>query len=160
MPSAITLPHPESPRLSPHRLAELGLRLRVAASRAALDHQLAQGCRPETPALMLRSRQLVSARAREQVARGIERAIARARQKPSAAPSAAIPLQRAEIRQAAGRLEELAEELRSCRPVSGRGVAQASELLTDGTGPVFAFHPPGTLARRASAIMLTLRSVT
>ncbi len=156
MPSAITLPQPESVKLAPRHAASLRLRLKVAATRPALDHRIARGASPDTPELALRARQLRSARVRAAVADGIDRMLARAAREPTQAPSAAIPLQRAEIRAAAGRLEDLAEALRSGRAVSARGVAQAAELLTDGTGPVFACHPPGTLAREAARAMLTL----
>lgn len=156
MPSAIILPQPESVQLAPRRAASLRLHVKVAATRHALDRQLARGASPDTPALRLRARQLRSARVRAAVADGIDRLVARAAQEPTQAPSAAIPLQRVEIRAAAGRLGELAEALRSDGTVSARGVAQAAELLTDGTGPVFACHPPGTLARHAARVMLTL----
>jgi uncharacterized protein len=82
MPAAVTLPQPTSPRLAPRRAASLSLLIRVAARRGALDRALAAGRRPDTPMLAVRSRQLSSARCREQLACAIERAIARGWEAP------------------------------------------------------------------------------
>jgi hypothetical protein len=156
MPSAITLPHPSAPRLDTHPRASMALRTRVLASRGSLDRAIAAGRRSDTDALTLRARQLTAAPCREQIARGIERAIDRAKQDPPRMPSSAAPIQRAEVRQSEGRLRELVEELLSDRPVSARGVARASELITDVGSPVFSYHKPGTLSQRVSEIVLAL----
>ena len=48
-----------------------------------------------------------------------------------------LPLCRARIRQSAGLLAQLAGHLAAPGPVPARGVAMASQLLADGTGPLY-----------------------
>ncbi len=158
MPAAVTLPQPDTTRLRRSRAAPLGLRLRVAAGRGGLDRAIAAGWCPDTPAFSLRARQLRSARCRDEIAAGIERAIARADTPVAWGPSAASALRRDEIRRAEPRLRELAAALRAAGRASPRGVAQASELIADGGSPLYASDRPGALAGRAAAIMLTLSS--
>lgn len=156
MPAAVTLPQPDSQRLRRPRAAPFGLRLRVAAGRGGLDRAIAAGSCPDTPPFALRACQLRSARCRAEIAAGIDRAIVRAGEPLAWGPTAASAVQRDEIRRAAPRLRELAAALRATATVSARGVALASELITDGGSPMFATHEPGALAGRAAAIMLTL----
>jgi hypothetical protein len=85
---------------------------------------------------------------RESLARGVERLVAAAdRTRPRI--TAAIPPHRAEVRQARRELLSLAEVLRADGPVSPRGVALVSRLLTDGTGPAYAPAQLGALAAAA-----------
>jgi hypothetical protein len=154
LPPARTLP-PPAPS-APERRAPLALRLRVAAAQVSLDHAIAAGRPLDSDELELRARQLVSPRSREQIAAGIHHAIARAEEPPARLPRARVLIQRAAVSDARGRLLELASELRSDRPVTARGVARASELISDGASPVFSKHPDGELARHAAAILLTL----
>lgn len=152
MPSALSLLKPSRPE----RRAPLHLRLRVAASHPSLDHAIATGHPIDSDELRLRARQLVSRHGREQVATGIDHAIERAEHEPARLRRARVLIQRRAVKHARGRLLELARELRSEHEVTARGVAQASELITDGASPVFSKHPDGALSQRAASILLTL----
>jgi hypothetical protein len=85
---------------------------------------------------------------REALARGLERLICAA-DRPRPRITAAIPPQRAQIRDAREALVALVDALRADGPVSPRGVALVTGLLTDSTGPAFAPAEPGALAALA-----------
>ena len=158
-------PHPRSPggqertrhvllRDDQGRLALRRLRpwhrvlARCAAAR--LDRELAAGASPETSAsLAARAIQLTSMKFRRDLARSVRRILA-AVTEPSAvmpSPTAAVRpprllLPRARISQSAGPLAALADYLAAPGPVPVRGVAMASQLLTDGSGPLY-YHASG-----------------
>ena len=54
-----------------------------------------------------------------------------------------MPVQRRRVLAAAEEIEQLISALRVAQPVPARGVAIASLLLTDGTGPLY--HLPSTV---------------
>lgn len=126
-------------RLRPwHRLLA-----RCAAPR--LDRELADGASPEASALLAaRTMQLTSVKYRRDLAASLQRILAAAGQPPADMPSRTaavhpprIPLHRARISQLAGPLRKLAESLATPGPVPVHGVAMLSQLLADGTGPLY-----------------------
>ncbi len=135
------------------------LMARVRASR--LDRELAGGASPDaTVALALRAQTLVRAQTRRDVARGAQRVLATAMQAPAAggppAPGAGrprvpaagrarvpaagraqVPICRDRVRDSAGEFGDLIRRLLAGGPVAARGVALASVLLSDGSGPLY-----------------------
>jgi hypothetical protein len=116
---------------------------RCAAAR--LDRELAAGTSPESSArLAARAIQLTSMRFRRDLATSVQRVLAAAGDPPSAMPSPAaavaarrLPLSRAQISQLAGPLASLAGYLATPGPVPVQAVAMASQLLADGSGPLY-----------------------
>jgi hypothetical protein len=131
-------------RLTLRRL-RLWHRLLARCTAARLDRELAAGASPETsPALAARAIQLTSMRLRRDLAASVHRILTAAGEPPAVIPSPAadsppprLPLCRARIRQSAGLLAQLAGHLAVPGPVPARGVAMASQLLADGTGPLY-----------------------
>jgi len=131
-------------RVSPwHRLLA-----RVLA--ASLDRQLADGARPERSAVLAaRAMALTSAGYRRALATSLRRMLAASvapgsrplSLTPARSAGAAIhpyvPLRRDRIAGAAEELAGLAECLTARGPVPARGVALVSQLLTDGTSPLY-----------------------
>ena len=113
---------------------------RCAASR--LDRELAAGASPESsPGLAARAVQLTSMKGRRNLAVSVQRILAAAGD-PAAvtvitARPSRLPLARARIRQSAGPLAVLAGYLAAPGPVPAQGVAMVSQLLADGTGPLY-----------------------
>ena len=113
---------------------------RCAASR--LDRELAAGASPESsPGLAARAVQLTSMKGRRNLAASVRRILAAAGD-PAAVTVVTVrpsrlPLARTRIRQSAGPLAVLAGCLATPGPVPAQGVAMVSQLLTDGTGPLY-----------------------
>jgi hypothetical protein len=102
-----------------------------------LDRKLAAGCSPESAWLLaVRARDIVRPARRERLAGCWERVLRVAGSGKE--PIVAIPLCRDRVRAAEPAIRELAQLLRAPLPVSARGVAMASVLLTDGGGPLYA----------------------
>jgi len=118
-------------------------RLLARCAAARLDRELAAGASPETNAsLAARAMQLTSTKVRRDLATSVQRILAAAGQPPAAplAPAAAVrparlPLSRARISGSAVPLATLAGALAAPGPV--QGVAMVSQLLADGTGPLY-----------------------
>ena len=123
----------------------------MAGSRAVrLDRELAEGISPEasTP-LAARAMRLTSMEYRRDLAGSLRRILAAAGEPAIPALSAAaratrgasrpvrIPLRASRISQSGPRLAELASHLLQPGPVPVRGVAMVSQLLADGTGPLY-----------------------
>ncbi|BEP12795.1 hypothetical protein acdb102_11060 [Acidothermaceae bacterium B102] len=103
----------------------------------ALDSQLAAGLSPDDERLRaMRADALVTPKCRRRLAKRYDELAGEARRGP-AFPDPRQPLARRRILAAEGELRRLAQALRSPLPVPARGVALASLLLTDGTGPVY-----------------------
>jgi hypothetical protein len=126
-------------RLRPwHRLLA-----RFAAGR--LDRELAAGVDGETSVLLAaRAMQLTSMKFRRDLAASLQRILAVAGQLAAGVPAQAgtarpprVPLCRARISRSAGPLAALAGSLAAPGPVSVRGAAMVSQLLADGTGPLY-----------------------
>jgi hypothetical protein len=125
-------------RLRPwHRLA--------LCAPARLDRKLAAGASPETSVrLAARAMQLTSMESRRDLAASLRGILAVAGQPAVGVRSRTvafhpwrIALCRARIRQSAEPLAKLAKVLVAPGPVRVRGVAMVSQLLADGTGPLY-----------------------
>jgi hypothetical protein len=102
----------------------------------SLDARLAAGAPPEgTRLLAVRARMLVSAGRRERLARNWDLLVRSARQRP--AGRLRVPLCRDRILAAEPDIRAMERALRARLPVPVRGVAMASSLLADATGPVY-----------------------
>jgi hypothetical protein len=101
-----------------------------------LDRRLAAGASPESGRLIgLRARSLVVPAQRQRVASDWDRLVRIASERPATA--AHVPLRRDRIVGAEADIRELQRALRASAPVPARGVAIASTLLSDGTGPLY-----------------------
>lgn len=117
--------------------------------RLELDLDLAAGVSPtSSPELARRADVLRSRRMRKRLAKGLENVMIEAIA-PARGPTSAVPVRRAEVLTAQHDLLRLVEALRAESGPPVRAIAVASVLLTDGTGPVFAPYPHGTLAEVA-----------
>ena len=104
---------------------------------ASLDRLLAAGHAAESDRLLAaRAQHIVSLPRRHALARDWEHLLDVARR----APAPAVPLCRDRIAAAERRIRELVGCLRAPLPVPAQGVAAASVLLTDATGPLY--HRP------------------
>ena len=116
-----------------------------------LDRALAAGVDPAAGALLARrASQLTTRRSRAGFVRALEAHLAEAR-RPRARSSAAVPLCRGEVLHAAPEIRRLVVCLRDDREIRAQSIARVRRLLTDGTGPLYAYSPPGTLARAVAA---------
>jgi hypothetical protein len=124
-------------------------RIKAFTGRLKLDRSLARGVIPGANSALARRAEVLQRRhVRRRLAGALEDAIAEAVE-PSHGESAAVPVQRDEVLAAQHDLERLVAALRAEPGPPVRAVAMASLLLTDGTGPLFAPHPHGTLAEAA-----------
>jgi hypothetical protein len=124
-------------------------RIKAATGRLALDRRLADGAAPaSSPELARRAQVLSGWRTRHALADGLERVVTEA-VAPPRHHGADVPVQRDEVLAAQAELLRLATALRAEPAPAARGVAEASLLLIDGSGPVFSPHPPGTLREAA-----------
>jgi hypothetical protein len=128
--------------------APVQLRLKVAAHRATLTRELAEGADPvSTPELALRAAQLTDERRRRQIARSLRRTIADARQ-PAWTRALGSIVNRRAVLEAEEALRATITRLASPEPVAPEGMAMLERLLTDGIwSPVYNVAEPGTLRR-------------
>lgn len=103
----------------------------------SLDIQLATG-RParSSNALATRAQKITSPGGRRELARGWIKAMDSAGSRP-APPAPRSPLCRDRIAAAEWDVRGMIAVLASGRPITARGAAMASRLLTDGTGPLY-----------------------
>ncbi len=110
----------------------------------SLDARLAAGASPEGDRLLAaRATALVELGRRQKLARDWGRLARMARQRPAA--SIRIPLRRDRIIAAGPEILQLQDSLRAALPVPVRGVAMASRLLSDATGPLYSRTSPADL---------------
>jgi hypothetical protein len=145
-------------------------RILARAQAARLDRELAAGASPEANAsLAARATRLTSTEFRRDLAANLRRILvaagepawpAAAGAPPSLPASSArplrVPLRTTRISRSAPLLAELANRLLDPGPVPVRGVAMVTELLADGTGPLYreaARDDLGTMAERAAAAL-------
>jgi hypothetical protein len=127
-------------------------RLAVHLLASSLDRQLAEGRSPESNArLGARARMLVAPAVRHEYARLLAHLEEQAR-RPPVMRSSRSPLNRVAIAACALRFAEVRRRLTGHHPVPARGIAMASRLLGDGTGPLYnrrlsARHLDDALAR-------------
>ena len=132
------------------------LHIRTRWQRYDLDERLASGAAPAaSPELELRAAQLMATSERERIATGIEQSVAQAVSQWPPAAAQFVPLARPRIRECAPELLAIARRLRDDEPVDVRGVAMASQLLSDGTGPLHR-DGRGDLVHRARSVRLAL----
>ena len=118
-----------------------------------LDRRLAAGAPPESGRLVAaRAERLVSSRERRKLVREWEGVLERAHTTPQAR-SPRAPLCRDRVIAAVADARAMLSALSSPLPVPARGVAMASRLLSDGTGPLYNRNSPVSLSA-------ALRSVT
>jgi hypothetical protein len=157
--------------LRPRRFAD---RMLSRAFGASLDRQLAAGCPPETALLLAaRAQDIVSMRARGAMAANWDHLLRVARRSQSlqspqsphypqkaqslqGSRSRLVPLRRRTIVAAEPAIRELMRALTNPLPVRAQGVAMATILLTDATGPVYNPHSPVTLAAALDAAITQL----
>jgi hypothetical protein len=111
-------------------------RIRARLLSVQLDRRLASGRSPDSSApLALRARELLSPRTREDIASAFDRLAA-----PWTEPDTPrhLPMPARSQNHASREMAALAQRMRS-GPVAVSGLASASLLLTDGTGPLY--HP-------------------
>jgi hypothetical protein len=103
---------------------------------ASLDDKLAEGLAPDaSPLLAARAQSLVALKRRRALADNWLSLLVDARE-PVMYPNARVPLVRDRIIGAKSQIEALAQALQAPMPTS-RGVAMASSLLSDGSGPIY-----------------------
>jgi hypothetical protein len=119
--------------------------VRVWLRRGALDRSLAAGADPAaSPQLARRARQLTSRRSRAGLAASIRNLLDAAEERPRGF-TAAVPIQRREIRRERQLLLQLATGLESQDELVPRGIALVERLLIDGASPVYVDSPEGAL---------------
>ncbi len=117
-------------------------RLLARCAAGPLDRELAAGASPETSTLLAaRAALLTSMKVRRELATSLRRILAAAGVPAEVTVITArpprLPLARARIHRSAGPLAALAACLAAPGPVPAQGVAKVSQLLTDGTGPLY-----------------------
>ncbi len=139
--------------LRPRRLAD---RVLARAFGASLDRQLAAGRQPEaTRLLAARAQDIVSLRSRQAMARNWDHLL-RVAHRARGMGEPARPIRGDRIVGAEPAIRELVRCLGTPLPVRAQGVAMASVLLTDATGPVFSRHSRATLAAALEAAIAQL----
>jgi hypothetical protein len=119
------------------RLRAFGLRMRVWWSKDRLTRALARGCSSvDSRELALRAGQITAKRTREVVADSIDDLL-RETLRPRAVMTAAVPVNRRNVRAVRPLLQDLAERLREGGPVRPQGMALTLLLLTDPERPLF-----------------------
>ena len=124
-------------------------RLRARVFGASLDRQLAAGVPPESSRLLAaRARDIVTLPRRQALARDWEHLLRVAR---DATPGQARRVRTAPVARDVQAIRELTERLGAPLPVGARGVAMATVLLTDATGPVYNQHSHESLTSALEA---------
>jgi hypothetical protein len=123
---------------------------------STLDAQLAQGRPPESNRfLAARAQVLVSPAGRRALAQHWGNLSDRAGEPPPPR-SPRVSLNRPAIARCEGSIRELLALLARPLPISARGAAAASVLLSDGTGPLYRHHCPSDLGRSLTDVMARL----
>lgn len=152
--STLVLSDPLVPR--PCRFAD---RVLAHVFGASLDRQLAAGTNPEaTPTLAARAQDIVSLPSRRALARDWEHLTKAARRssRSSGTRPPAAPIQASQVAAAEPAIRDLISRLTTPLPVTAQGVAMASVLLTDATGPVYRRRGPVTLDAAIAAAIAQL----
>ena len=112
-------------------------RLAARVLAPGLDRRLAEGRPPESNILLAaRAQALVSPCARQRHADLWENLAVRTT-RPAGMRSPGAPLNRRAIGACASRMAEVRDGLTATGPISARGLAMVSRLLSDGTGPLY-----------------------
>lgn len=133
----------------------------VARLRAhRLDSDLAAGASPDsTVALALRAQRLVRISARRDLARRTQRVLAVAMQAPRSGLMS-VPVCQDRVRDCSAEFSELIRCLLAACPVPARGVAKASVLLADASGPLYHRASANDLRARVRAAADALRPLS
>jgi hypothetical protein len=119
--------------------------IRLLLNAARLDADLAAGTAPEaSPLHAARARRLVTPRIRHTSAANWEHLLLTSRE-PTRGLSGRAPIRRERVKRAEPEIRKLITALRATGPVPSRGVAIATNLLTDGRGPIYNPRAPDTL---------------
>jgi hypothetical protein len=131
-------------------------RLLARVRAPSLDRQLLAGCPPgSSRALAIRARQIVSPAGRRGLAQGWEHVLDLGR-RPPVPRTPRGPLCRGRIAAAERDVREMLAVLTGALPITARGAAMASVLLSDGTGPLHNHRSPldlGAEVRQATRQM-------
>jgi hypothetical protein len=129
------------------------VRMVVSLLESTLDAQLAQGRPPESNRfLAARAQILVSPTGRRALAQDWANLLERAGEAPPPR-SPRVSLNRSAIVRSEGKIREMLALLARPLPISARGAATASMLLSDGTGPLYRHHGPSDLGRSLTEVM-------
>ena len=121
-----------------------------------LDAQLARGRPPESSRfLAARAQILVSPTGRRALAQDWANLLERAGEPPPPR-SPRVSLNRPAIVRSESKIREMLALLARPLPISARGAAAASLLLSDGTGPLYRHHGPSDLGRSLTEVMARL----
>jgi hypothetical protein len=127
-----------------HPWDRIGARLRAFS----LDRDLAAGASPDASvALALRAQILVRPRYRRGLARSAGRVLTAATQSPLRS-RLAVPVVRDRVKDSSAEFADLIGRLLAAGPVEARGVAQASVLVADASGPLYRRASAGDLRAR------------
>jgi hypothetical protein len=134
---------------------------------ARLDRELAEGASPEASvSLATRAAQLTSTPFRHDLAVSLRRILVAAEARSSSATpafsvsrSVRVPLGSTRIGRSAEPLAELASRLLEPGPAPVRGVAMVTELLADGTGPLYRATARGDVTARGDLTAAAARAV-
>jgi len=130
-------------------------RVRARLSSGSLDDQLAAGVPPESSRLLAtRARDIVALPRRQALARDWEHLLHVA--SGSGKPGQLRRVRATRIAAAGPAISELAGRLDTPLPVGARGVAMATVLLTDATGPVYNRNSRETLKTALQAAIAEL----
>jgi len=156
MPSGIVTPHYKPTTSAPHR-SGLMLRARVWMKHLDLDAALASGVDPiQSEELVLRAKQLVEPKKRGELAAGITALIEIADRQRAAIVTTHLPFRPKQVQANRPLLLELAERLRSDRPVAMQGLALTSLLLEDGRRSLTTDSNPAELERAVRGALSAL----
>jgi hypothetical protein len=119
--------------------------IKLRLNSARLDADLAAGTAPEaSPLHAARARHLVSPRVRHGSAANWEHLLLTSRE-PARGFSSRAPIRRERVNRAEPEIRKLITALRATGPIPSRGVAIATNLLTDGRGPIYNPTAPDNL---------------
>jgi hypothetical protein len=134
------------------------VRLATRLFASSLDRQLAQGHSPETHRLRAaRADVLVSMATRHELAEDLTNVLAQAQRAPAGRDPRA-PLNRDSIAACGPEIEDTRRALLAPRPISARGTAMVSCLLSDGTGPLYNSRRSAELAAVLKEALAILNS--
>jgi len=150
--------HTAARQLQGHPLMDLGrrpaLRLRVLATRAHLDGELAAGADPESAeTLRIRAAQLLRPRYRRRLATAVEHLVDELDSYRGPRLSSAVPFLRDQVAEARPTLLSVVKVLRSSERVHPRGVAMVWRLLSDPASPLYLRTAPGGLERHTQVAL-------
>lgn len=124
----------------------VGARIAARLKAASLDAELAAGEAPEAdPIRALRAEWLVRPANRARLARDWAHLLDEAAQS-GPAPSFRMPICRNRVLSSEAEIRRMTELLRATVPVPASGVARASHLLSEASGPIFDRHSPVDLS--------------